>query len=168
MSDRPRPSDPRLVGIYLNDHLAGAVAGSRRLRRTAEVLRSTPVGPGLARVASEVEQEREELAAVVAHLDVTQAWPKQALAWVGERVARLKADRSRMRSSPITTLLEVELLRSAVMGKRGVWQALVDLAGDLALDESRMVELVEQTERQLQTLDEVHAYVRIRAMRLVR
>lgn len=164
-ASRPDDVDRRALAVYLNDHLAGAVAGAERMRRTADVLARTPVGPGIDRVATEVAAEREELRALLGSLGVTQALPKQVATWVGERVARLKADGGRVRRSPMTALLEVEILRSAVMAKRGLWQTLTELAPSLGVDAARCRELWEQTDRQVATLDEVHAYVRGRALR---
>lgn len=159
--------DPGALSTYLNDHLAGAVAGSRRLSRTADALASTPVGPGLRRVADEVSAEREEVRALIHELGLVQAKPKQAATWLGERVARLKASGGGVRRSPLTALLEVEVLRSAVVGKRGLWQTLTELAPQLGIDTARCRELWEQTDRQVATLDEVHDYVRSRVLREV-
>jgi hypothetical protein len=157
--------DPTLVGVYLNDHLAGSVAGSRRFERLAEILRSTPVGPAIAEVAGEVREESEELRQIVDDLELaTQNVPKQVAAWAGERVARLKAGRQAVRESPMRTLLEVELLRAALVGKLGTWQTLEDLGGTLGLDVSRMAALHARTYRQIATMDEVHHFVRVRAL----
>ena len=52
---------PRLLGIYLNDHLAGATAGSELARRAATSHGGTPVGAVLARLAREVTQDRAAL-----------------------------------------------------------------------------------------------------------
>jgi hypothetical protein len=165
-SERPlATADPHLVGVYLNDHLAGSVAGSHRFRRMAETLHRTPVGAEIAQVADEVAGEREELRQIIQDRHMTtQNFAKQAAAWVGERVARLKASRSAVRRSTMRALLEVELLRSALVGKLGLWQTLEDLAGELDVDPVRMRELREQTVRQIATLDHVHEYVRVRAL----
>lgn len=157
--------DHHLLAVYLNDHLAGAVAGSQRMRRTADTLARTPVGPAMDRVAREVAEEREELRDLLGTLGVTQTLPKQVATWLGEKAARLKANGRVLGRSPMTALLEVELLRSAVMGKRGVWQTLTELGPALGIDAVRTRELWEQTDRQVRTLDEVHAYVRTRALR---
>lgn len=162
---RPDGVDRRLLSVYLNDHLAGAVAGSQRMRRTADTLARTPVGPAMDRVATEVAEEREELRALLGTLGVTQALPKQVATWLGERLARLKANGRPTRHSPLTTLLEVELLRSAVTGKWGLWQTLALLAPALGIDPERCRALSLQSEQQIATLDEVHAYVRARALR---
>ncbi len=162
---RPVGVDRGLLSVYLNDHLAGAVAGSHRMRRTADALARTPLGPAMDRVATEVAGEREELRDLLGTLGVTQALPKQVATWLGERVARLKSNGRLVRHSPLTTLLEVEILRSAVTGKLGIWQTLTELAPVLGIDAGRCRELWEQTERQIATLDEVHVYVRARALR---
>jgi len=157
--------EPRSLGAYLDDHLAGSVGGSQRFERLAEVLRTSPVGPALAEVARQVVEEREELRGVVQDLNLAgQNLPKQALVWVGERVSRLRAVGARLRRSPMATLLEVELLRAALVGKLGVWETLADLAPSLGLDAGRAEELRRRTLEQVATLDRVHEYVRRRAL----
>lgn len=163
---RPQAADLSLLGVYLNDHLAGSVAGSQRFQRLAETLRRTPVGADIARIAEEVTAEREELRSIIEQLSLRdQNLPKQALAWLGERLARVKAGSGQVAASTTRALLEVELLRSALVGKLGVWQTLEEIGGGLGLDAARMRELRAQTERQQATMDEVHAYVRGRALR---
>ncbi|MBC7289833.1 MAG: hypothetical protein H5T83_00680 [Actinotalea sp.] len=156
------------LGTYLNDHLAGSVAGSERFARLADALSATPVGPEVARVAREVAQERDELREIIEVLGLRpQNHLKQATAWVGEHVARLKASRRSLRRRRTDALLEVELLRSALVGKLGGWQVLEDLAPDLGLDRARMAELRARTLEQVATMDEVHAAVRSRVLRAV-
>lgn len=161
----PIEVEPRLVGAYINNHLAGAVGGSRRFERLADTLAATPVGPALAEVARQVVEEREELGRIVDQLGFTAQNPvKQAGVWVGERVSRLIALPRRLRRSPMHTVLEVELLRSALVGKMGGWQTLHELAPVLGLDATRMDELRARTLEQVEVLDDVHAYVRRRAL----
>lgn len=156
--------DHDLLAVYLGDHLAGAVAGSRRMRRTADALSRTPVGPAMDRVAHEVVGERETLRLIGRRLDLHPSWTKQAATFVAELVGRLKLNGRLVRRSPMTPLLEVELLRSAVTGKLGIWQTLLELAGDLGLDPEEIRRLVAQTQAQIATLDEVHGYLRARAL----
>lgn len=161
---QPEP-EPRLLRAYLNDHLAGSVAGTQRFARMADVLRSTPVGPSVERVAREVAEEQEALRSIVDSIDATGENPvKQVLVQVGERVARLKAVRAQLRRRPLDTLLEVELLRAALVGKLGVWETLRDLAPAAGIDRGRCEELRSRTVEQISTLHEVHAYVRMRAL----
>lgn len=157
--------DRHLLGVYLNDHLAGAVAGAQRMRRTADALARTPVGADLDRVATEVAQEREEVRVLIEDLGFVQSRPKQAATWLGERATRLIANGRMLRHSPLTDLLEVEILRSAVTGKLGLWQTLRDLAPALGLDPGRFDQLADRSTAQIAALDAVHEYVRVRALR---
>lgn len=165
MSDPDRPRlDPHKLWVYLDDHLAGSAAGLRRMRRTARTLVGTPAGELLAQVADEVGEEKAELERVIDGLDMRRSGVKQVAARAGELVARLKVDAPLGRHGSMNTLLEVELLRSAVMGKRGLWQTLEEYADDLELDATRARYLADRSERQVATLDEVHAFVRRRAL----
>lgn len=156
------------LGTYLNDHLAGSVAGAERFERLASALRSSPVGPDVRRVAQEVAQERDELRELIETLGLRpQNRVKQAAAWVGEHVARIKASRGTLRRHRTDTLLEVELLRSALVGKLGVWQVLEDLGDGLGYDPVRMGRLRARTLEQVATMDEVHAVVRAKVLRVV-
>lgn len=161
----PGGIDRHLLRVYLDDHLAGSAGGAARMRRAAHRLRATPVAEDLTRVADEVEREKDELEALLGGLELPRSRVKEAAAAVGERLARLKPDGALGSRSRMTALLEAELLRSAVIGKKGVWQVLADLSGELGLDRVRMTELVAQCDRQAATLDRVHAYVRTRALR---
>lgn len=157
--------DRALLSIYLSDHLAGSVAGSRRMRRTADSLRRTPVGADLDRVAQEVVDEQQQLRVIIDELGAHASVLKQVATRLAELVGRLKSNGRIVRTSPMTPLLEVELLRSAVTGKLGIWQTLHELADELDLDPARLAGLVAQTEEQIRTLDSVHRYVRARALR---
>lgn len=156
------------LGTYLNDHLAGSVAGAERFARLAAALAHSPVGPAVERIAGEVAEERDELRSIIESLDLRpQNRVKQAGAWVGEHVARLKASRRSLRRRRTDALLEVELLRSALVGKLGVWQVLEDLGDGPGIERSRMAELRARTLEQVATMDEVHAEVRARVLRAV-
>jgi hypothetical protein len=50
-------SEPELLGIYLNDHLAGATGGAELARRVAGSHKGNP-GGALQRLAAEVRQDR--------------------------------------------------------------------------------------------------------------
>ncbi|WP_225754137.1 hypothetical protein [Actinotalea sp. Marseille-Q4924] len=154
------------LGTYLNDHLAGSVAGAERFARLAAALGSTSVGPAISRVAAEVAEERDELRSIIQSLDLgPQNRAKQASAWLGEHVSRLKASRRSLRRRRTDAMLEVELLRSALVGKLGVWQVLEGLDGGLGIDATRMTELRARTSEQVATMDDVHAHVRARVIR---
>lgn len=165
MTKQGRPHvDQRKLGVYLDDHLAGAAAAIRRMRRTARTLAGTPAGGLLDQIADEVNEEKTELVGIIHDLGLRRSGIKQVLARVGEVAALVKHDRPLGRSQSMNTLLEVELLRSGVMGKRGLWQTLEVHVEVLGLDAVRCRYLAERSERQIATLDDVHAFVRARAL----
>ncbi|HEY1855198.1 MAG TPA: hypothetical protein VGG40_11470 [Solirubrobacterales bacterium] len=123
----------RLLGIYLNDHLAGATVGVELARRSRSNNSETPpFGAALARICGEIEEDRETLKAVMAELGVRRDPLKPALAWIGEKAGRLKPNGRLIGYSPLSRLLELEMLHIGITGKRQLWGALDGLEGGIA------------------------------------
>jgi UDP-glucose 4-epimerase len=87
------------------------------------------------------------------------------LAALAERAGRLKLNGRLLETSPLTPLLEIELMRSAVVGKLGGWRTLEEYADDVGLDPERFATLAELAQRQLALLDRLHEQTRERAFR---
>jgi hypothetical protein len=155
--------DKKLFGLYLSDHLAGATAGQGRIERMARDFTDTPFHAELTALAAQIREEREYVRGLVGDFDLPRRMPRRAAAWVAERAGRLKLNGRVVSRSPMTLLLESELMRSAVMGKLGMWQTLHDLSGDLGLDGSRFDELATRARAQIGTLDRIHEYARRRS-----
>ncbi|MGW4197517.1 hypothetical protein [Streptomyces sp. NPDC005004] len=145
-----------LLGIYLNDHLAGATVGTNRARYLAHATRGTPIGEALAPIAREIAHDRRSLLDIMARLGVP---ARQYKVWAGraaELAGRLKSNGSLVRRSPLTTVVELELLRLGVEGKAAGWRTLRPLAEtDGRLDPSQLDHLLERADRQLRTLEEI-------------
>lgn len=160
------PSEDReLLGIYLDDHLAGATAGAHRMQRMPDDFVDTPYFAPLSELAMEIERERARLAALIAALDLPRRPLRQAASWAGERVGRLKGNGAVVSRSPLTPLLETELMRSAIVGKLGLWETLADNGESWGLRAHEFEDLAARAHSQLDTLDAVHAYLRTRALR---
>ncbi|MFJ4466209.1 hypothetical protein ACIP2X_01685 [Streptomyces sp. NPDC089424] len=145
-----------LLGIYLNDHLAGATAGSDRARSLAGALARSPSGPALRTIAREIADDRESLLAIMDSLDVPVRHYKVSLAWAAEKVGRLKSNGRLVGRSPLTSLVELEVLRLGVLGKAAAWQTLRLLAeADRRLDPGQLDELLARAESQQSTLEEL-------------
>lgn len=157
--------DHGLLNLYLSDHLTGASAGAARISRMAADFVDTPVFATLSSIDEEIHAERSFLQQLIHDLGMRELRHRQAVAVLGERIGRLKSNGRVFSRSPMTLMLEVELLRSAVIGKRGGWQTLADNAEELGLDPAVFHELAARALRQYQELDEVHAYARRRAFR---
>ena len=119
-------TDDRLLGIYLNDHLAGSTVGKERCRASRDANRGNEVGAFLDGLLREIERDRETLLQVMASIGVQPSSLKTTLGWVTERVGRLKLNGRLTGYSPLTRLLELELLSLGVSGKRALWIVLDD------------------------------------------
>ena len=118
------PTPNRLLEIYLADHLAASTAGVALARRTAASNAGTALGEVLRRLAMEIAEDRRTLQRIVAELGYRESKPKNAVAWVGEKVGRLKLNGQLRGYSPLSRILELEALSVGVAGKLALWQSL--------------------------------------------
>jgi hypothetical protein len=148
-----------LLAIYLNDHLAGAVAGAELAARAHGSNRDDErYGPPLERLAREVREDREALRTLIEQLGVSADRAKQLGAWLAEKLGRLKLNGQLLGYSPLSRVEELEALRLGVTGKRTLWQALLRLApGEERLSAGELERLLARAEAQLRTIDECHA-----------
>ena len=121
-----KPTDPdRLLSIYLNDHLAGATVGVELARRAAGSNRGDErFGPALARISAEIEADRATLEAAMEALEIPRDRLKPAVAWVAERLGRLKPNGQIRGYSPLSRVIELEGLYIGIGGKARLWKAL--------------------------------------------
>jgi hypothetical protein len=121
----------RVLGIYLNDHLAGATAGTELAHRVARTHPMQGQGGQLKRLAAEVAQDRAALIGMMNALCIPIRAYKVYAAWVGEKAGRVKFNGRLLARSPLSDLEELELLRLG-MPERGVLCAAARLAGAAA------------------------------------
>jgi hypothetical protein len=143
----------RELGIYLNDHLTGATGGVALARRAAGNATDAEREAMWKEVAGEIAEDRETL---VRARDLVGARPdrfKYAVAWLGERLGRLKLNGYLLRRSDLGQLLELEMLVVGVTGKLSLWKALARL-DDPRLRELDFDHLIERAEAQRRRLDQ--------------
>lgn len=166
MNERARPgthghasgpyTGPALLGIYLNDHLAGATAGAERARYLVRTCGDSALGAAVAPVAAEIAEDRATLIRVMRRLGVPVRQYKVYAGRMAERVGRLKTNGRLLHRSPLSTLLELEALRLGVQGKQAGWRTLRHLADtDDRLDARELDGLLERARRQTDTLEEL-------------
>jgi len=79
-----------LLGIYLNDHLAGATAGTQLARRVAKSHQNGPDGSVLAQFAKDVADDRASLVRIMSTLGIAiRTYKVYALISRAERQAEL-------------------------------------------------------------------------------
>ena len=151
-------SELSMLGIYLNDHLAGATAGTELAHRTARSHGDGQNGDTLRRLAAEIAQDRAVLLDIMAALGIKVRRYKMGAAWIGEKAGRLKFNGRLFARSPLSNLEELELLRLGVEGKAAGWRTLRTLADtDTRLDPGRLDELISRARRQADLLEDLRA-----------
>jgi hypothetical protein len=147
---------PGLLGIYLNDHLAGATACVELAQRAAAGSHDVRVSEPLAKFAAEAAQDRAALLDAMNALGVRVRQYKMYAARLGEKAGRLKPNGHLAGRSPLSTLEEVEALQMSVTGMTAGWRTLRALAEhDRRLDRAQLDQLIATADRQSHVLEEL-------------
>ncbi len=161
MASNAKPD--RLLAIYLNDHLAGATVGVELARRLRSSNADDPaMADPLGEVCSEIETDRATLEHVMERLDVRRHRVKAAGAWTAEKLGRLKLNGQLTGYSPLSRLVELELLYIGITGKLRLWKALEHSLGD-SRGEFAFAQLEKRAIRQRETVENLHLAVASRA-----
>lgn len=146
----------RWLAIYLQDHYAGAIAGSALFHRVADSHSDPQVRKAIADLAAQVEKDRLELDGIMASLEVPHSRPKESIAWAAEKAGRLKPNGAVLRRSPLTDVVELEALSLAVEGKTLGWKTLLTLAEtEPSLDAKQVQDLLDRAQAQQARLEEL-------------
>jgi hypothetical protein len=141
-----------LLAIYLNDHLAAATGARDLARRAASSNRGSSYGAFLERLAAEIDEDRDTLLAIMRALDIGVDRLKVLGGWGAEKLGRLKLNGRVLGYSPLSRVVELEILALGVAGKRSLWRALERLdRPDLAAWD--LSELAARAQRQLRGLE---------------
>jgi hypothetical protein len=145
-----------LLGIYLNDHLAGSTSGLELVRRIAQAHRGSPSGETLQQLAAEIAEDRATLLDIMRALQVPIRHYKVASGWALEKISRLKLNGHLLSRSPLSSLIELETLRIGVEGKAAGWRALRVLATRQGrLDADQLDRLIKRAGEQAATVEEL-------------
>ncbi|MCU1395505.1 MAG: hypothetical protein JWM34_3933 [Ilumatobacteraceae bacterium] len=144
---------PKFLAIYLEDHAAGATAGSQRASRLAEAEADSPDGPALAAFAEDVAADLQALLAIMGTIDIQPSRLKARVASVGERIGALKPNGRITERSPLSTIVELEAMQMAVRGKRSLWETLRATLPSAAVD---LDALLARADDQLRLLSALH------------
>ena len=117
-----------LLGIYLNDHAAGAIAGREVVKRSLQNNPEGPLGTFLRSLLGDIEEDRQTLQRLMERLGVPMSPVKPTLAWAAEKVGRLKFNGRLVGYSPLSRLEELEFLSLGVEGKLLLWRCLESIS----------------------------------------
>jgi hypothetical protein len=158
-----RPADGSglaLLGIYLNDHLAGATFGTELSARVAASHRDSAENGTFDRLATEIGEDRAALIELMKTLNLPVRQYKAMLGWIAEKAGRFKPNGHVLDRSPLSSLEELEMMRLGVEGKLACWRTLGVLADrDTRLDRTRLRTLQDRAEKQIKSLEELRQRV---------
>lgn len=153
-----------LLAIYLNDHLAGATAGVELARRVRSSNEADPeLGEPLRQLCAEIEADRVILERVMAAFEVKRNPVKPIGAWLGEKLGRLKPNGSLWGYSPLSRMLELELLVIGITGKMRMWRVLEQAYGE-TVPGVDFDQLALRAASQRQRVEELHLLAAARAL----
>ncbi|GAB3347063.1 hypothetical protein [Modestobacter lapidis] len=152
MTDTPSPAGarhPDLLSVYCNDHLAAATGGIELVARMIGAHRGDRYEEGLRQLLAELREEKVVLTRTMASLGFPVRQYKQAALWLAEKASRAKLNGHLLSRSPSSSLLEFEVLASAVRAKRSGFETLRIVAEvDERIDAALFDRLIEQANRQ--------------------
>ena len=147
-------SSNELLGVYLNEHLAGSAAGTELAEKLRDNNQGTELGNTMAALHRDIEQDRAALEELMARLEVERHPVKEAAGWLLERLSRLRLNPALTGSAELTRLLETEALSLGIEGKLAMWLALKEHAPrDPRLAATDLDRLVERARSQRRTLE---------------
>lgn len=119
------PADP--LALYLNDHLAGAVAGLNMMDALATQTEGAPLAPRLRALADEVREDQQLVRETLDRLEAGERRLTQAAAWVTEKVSEGRLALTG-RNHPALALFEgLESIALGLQGKLALFRVLADL-----------------------------------------
>ncbi len=118
-----------LLGHYLNDHLAGAVAGCDLAEQIEAGQAGTPLGESMSELVADIKADRVTLETLMEQLGVDKSRLKQTGGWVAEKLTRVRFSDTVTGGEALSRLMQLEMLCVGVEGKRALWRALQAVAG---------------------------------------
>jgi hypothetical protein len=135
------------LSTYMNDHLTGSTFAVELVGHAARQNAGTELGDFLTALGSEIQADRHTLMQVMASLGTSVDRLKRPVAWLAEKVARLKPNGRLVGYAPLSRLEELELLSIGIEGKRLLWVALAETHA-AAVGPELLEELTARAERQ--------------------
>jgi hypothetical protein len=113
------------LSVYLNDHLAGSNSALEMLEALQAVNGLTDWAK---HISGEIAEDRADLEALMATLQIGKAPVRQAFGWAAGRLAELKTRLDDRKGGGLHRLELLEALALGIEGKKALWTALQSAA----------------------------------------
>jgi hypothetical protein len=118
----------KALDVYLNDHFGGATMGAELADQLRDRTEGTALGVLMARIAPEIDEDRQALADFMERLGTARNPVKQATAWVAEKAVRAKFGGATFADPDFGLFMALETLTLGVEGKLTLWRSLKAVA----------------------------------------
>jgi hypothetical protein len=140
------------LDTYINDHLAGATAGTNLAKIASEEHQTDEHGPFFSEIYAEIRADFDTLQELASALGVEESASKGALAEIGSKVMAPKFTAGD--DDELNAFVTLETLSIGVEGKVCMWKALKTVAGDYsAFEQFDVDELLARAEGQREKIE---------------
>lgn len=146
----------KLLGIYLNDHVAASVGGIALVRRTAKKNKGTELGDYLQTMEDELIEDQLILKRMLATIGISESRVKQGALWAAEKMGRLKLNGQLTGYSPLSRVYDLEGLQMAVTGRLALMRGLKELGNEALITTADLERLATRAEAQRERLEKFH------------
>jgi hypothetical protein len=142
-----------LLSTYLHDHLAGATLAIELLQHMRSQHHADFVGAFASELLLDIEMDRTSLEQIAVRFGEPSSVAKEAAAWLGEKVSRLKLSDAGIVG--FGTFETFEFLQLGIEGKAALWRALeVVSKGDDRLKATDLAYLISRAEQQADRVEQ--------------
>src|SRR5687768_11634344 len=97
--------DTKLLGIYLNDHLAGSVTGIELVKRILDNNPTGPIAQQMEKMLPVLAEDQRTVEELLEKIGVAPDVIKRTAGWVAEKMGRLKLNGQLTGYSPLSRLI---------------------------------------------------------------
>jgi hypothetical protein len=142
------------IGVYLNDHLAGAMLGSDLAEQIRQRHEGSPLGELMSSIAPEIEEDRQQLVDLMERMEISRNPIKQATGWLAEKASRVKFSGIGSGEPDQSAFTALETLTLGVQGKASMWKVLREVQNQYPpLASTNLDELIARADKQVGALE---------------
>jgi hypothetical protein len=142
------------LATYLKDHYAGGVAALELVDHLIKEHGDDPLQSFFCKLREEIQADHDQLCGLIEGLGDKDSSLRNAGAWLGEKLSRLKMGFAASADSKLRLLQSLEFLFLGITGKKSLWRALIEVQpGWPILEEIDLARLEKRAQEQAEEVD---------------